>query len=39
MTDPNLADKYYVGFFAANNEISTWREWQFDNVYVHAAPQ
>jgi hypothetical protein len=39
MTDPNLADTYYVGFFAANNEISSWREWQFDNVYVHAAPE
>jgi hypothetical protein len=39
LTDPNLADVYYVGFFAANNEISSWREWQFDNVYVHAAPQ
>ncbi len=38
VTDANLADKYYVGFYAANAEISAWREWQFDNVSVHAAP-
>ncbi len=35
---PALYDQYYVGFFAANADITTWRYYQYDNVYVHAAP-
>lgn len=35
---PDLADTYYVGFFASNNAVTSWREWQFDNVYIHAEP-
>lgn len=38
LTDPALSEMYYIGFFVANHAVSTWREWQFDNVYVHAAP-
>jgi hypothetical protein len=36
--DPPLHDQYYVGFFAAHPGITTWRYYQYDNVYVHAAP-
>jgi hypothetical protein len=39
LTDPSLPDTFYVGFFAANREVTASREWQFDNVYVHAAPR
>jgi len=36
--DPPLHDQYYVGFFAAHPDLTTWRYYQYDNVYAHAAP-
>ena len=38
ITINDLADTYYIGFYASNRTVSSWREWQFDNVYVHAEP-
>jgi hypothetical protein len=35
---PPLYDQYYVGFFAAHPGITTWRYYQYDTVYAHAAP-
>jgi hypothetical protein len=37
-TDPGLPDQFYVGFFAAHPNLTLWRYYQYDNVYVHAAP-
>lgn len=37
-TDPSLPDQFYVGFFGAHPNITMWRYYQYDNVYVHAYP-
>jgi len=36
--DPGLPDRFSVGFFGAHPNITMWRYYQYDNVYVHAYP-